>query len=165
MGAPGRPGAAYAAGMGKALLAVGSFLAICFLVFGGVVYFTRREDRIAVDSQLAESISKAFVEAEQRHQPLDLRTVTPFDWDRVLIYKPGTPRAAISKQLGFPFRGDLPYTAESSEVFVFTNRGAFVRFADYRGRGTFTGLQRPFDSLSANDAVFDIRDAVARPAG
>jgi|tagenome__1003787_1003787.scaffolds.fasta_scaffold19273129_2 hypothetical protein len=147
--------------MGKALLAVGGFLAICFLIFGGVVYVTRKEDTIAVDSQLAEAISKGFVEAEQRHEPLDLRTVTPFDWDRVLIYKPGTPRAEISQQLGFPFKGDLPYTAESSEVFVFTNRGSFVRFADYRGRGKFAGLQRPFESLTANDAVWNVKGSVA----
>jgi len=149
--------------MGKALLAVGGFLAVCFLIFGGVVYLTRKEDTIAVDAQLAEAISKGFVEAEQRHEPLDLRTLTPFDWDRVLIYKPGTPRAQVSQQLGFPFKGDLPYTAESSEVFVFTNRGDFVRFADYRGRGTFAGLQQPFTSLTANDAVFDVRNSVARP--
>ena len=147
--------------MGKALLAVGGFLAFCFLVFGGVVYVTRKEDRIAVDSQLAERISKGFVEAQQRHEPLDLRTLTPFDWDRVLIYRPDTPRGRISQQLGFPFKGDLPYTAESSEVFVFTNRGTFVRFADYRGRGQFAGLERPFTSLTANDAVFDVRGSVA----
>jgi hypothetical protein len=150
--------------MGKALFAVGGFLACCFLIFGGVVYVTRKEDTIAVDSQLAESIGKAFVESSQNHEPLDLRTVTPFDWDRVLIYPPNTPRAAISRQLGFKWRGDLPYTAESSEVFVFTNRGAFVRFADYRGRGQFAGLQRPFTWLTANDAVFDVRDYVARRA-
>jgi hypothetical protein len=147
--------------MGKALLAVGGFLAFCFLVFGGVVYVTRKEDRIAVDSQLAEAISKAFVEAAQRHEPLDLRTLTPFDWDQVLIYPPGTPRAQVSQQLGFAFKGDLPYTAESSEVFVFTNRGAFVRFADYRGLGRFAGLRRPFESLTANDAVWNVRDSVA----
>jgi hypothetical protein len=147
--------------MGKALLAVGGFLACCFLVFGGVVYLTRKEDRIAVDAQLAEAISKGFVEAEQKGEPLDLRTLTPFDWDRVLIYQPDTPRAEISKQLGFDFKGHLPYTAESSEVFVFTNRGSFVRFADYRGRGRFVGLDRPFTSLTADDAVFNVRDAVA----
>jgi hypothetical protein len=147
--------------MGKALLAVGTFLAVCFLVFGGVVYFTRKEDTIAVDSQLAERIGKAFVDAQQRREPLDLRNLTPFDWDRVLIYVPGTPRAAVSRELGFPFKGDLPYTAESSEVFVFTDNGRFVRFADYRGRGRFAGLRRPFTSLTANDAVFRVRDGVA----
>jgi hypothetical protein len=150
--------------MGKALLAVGGFLAFCFLVFGGVVFFTRDEDTIAVDAILAEGISKAFVETQQRGEPLDLRELTPFDWDRVLIYEPGTPRAEVSRRLGFDFKGDLPYTAESSEVFVFTNRGDFVRFADYRGRGRFEGLQRPFQALNANDAVFEVHDGVARLA-
>ena len=148
--------------MGKALIAVGGFLAFCFLVFGGIVYVTRKEDRVAVDAQLAERISKGFVEAQQRHEPLDLRDLTPFDWDRVLVYRPGTRRADVSQALGFAFKGDLPYTAESSEVFVFTNRGAFVRFADYRGRGRFEGLARPFARLTANDAVFTVRDGVAR---
>jgi hypothetical protein len=126
-----------------------------------VVYVTRKEDTIAVDAQLSEAITKGFVEADQRHEPLDLRTLTPFDWDSVLIYEPGRRRAEISRALGFKFKGDLPYTAESSEVFVFTNRGAFVRFADYRGRGRFAGLRRPFTSLTANDAVWDVRDGVA----
>jgi hypothetical protein len=148
--------------MGKALLAVGGFLACCFLVFGGVVYFTRDEDTVAVDAQLAEAISKGFVEAQQRREPLDLRTLTEFDWDRVLVYRPGAKRDDVSRALGFDFKGDLPYTAESSEVFVFTNRGGFVRFADYRGRGRFEGLRRPFASLTANDAVFTVRDGVAR---
>jgi hypothetical protein len=151
--------------MGKALIAVGTFLSICFLVFGGVVYFTRKEDTIAVDSVLAQAITKAFVEADARAEPLDLRDVTPFDWDEVVIYPPGTPRPMVSRALGFTFHGDLPYTAESSEVFVFTNRGRFVRFADYRGRGRFVGLRRPIAELTANDAVFQVRDGVARPAG
>jgi hypothetical protein len=147
--------------MGKALTAVGAFLALCFAVFGGVVYLTRHEDRIAVDAVLAQQISRAFVDADRNGLPLDLRNVTPFDWDRVLVYDIGTPRAQISRALGFPFKGDLPYTAESSEVFVFTDNGRFVRFADYRGRGRFAGLRHPIDRLTANDATFTVRDGVA----
>jgi hypothetical protein len=150
--------------VGKALIAVGTFLSVCFLVFGGVVYFTRHEDTYAVDSALSERISKAVGEAQQRHEDVDLRALTGFDFDRVLIFAPGASRADISKQLGFEFRGELRYTAESSEIFVFTNNGAFVRFADYRGRSRFGGLERPFAALTANDAVFRVRDGVARPA-
>src|SRR5690349_15194320 len=72
--------------MGKVLLAVGSFLAFCFLIFGGVVFLNRKEDRVAVDALLAENISKAVVTAEQNHTPLDLRNVTPFDWDEVYVF-------------------------------------------------------------------------------
>lgn len=151
--------------MGRALIAVGSFLALCFVVFGSVVYFTRDEDTIAVDALLSERISREVVSAEQRGEPLDLRAVVDFDFDRVLIFRPGTSTEDISAELGFEFPGELRYTAESSEIFVFTNRGAFVRFADYRGRGRFEGLERPFDHLSANEAVFDVEDGVARPAG
>jgi hypothetical protein len=149
--------------VGKALIAVGTFLAVCFLVFGGVVYFTRDEDTYAVDAALSERITKAVAEAQQRREDVDLRALTGFDFDRVLIFPPGTPRDAVSRKLGFEFRGELRYTAESSEIFVFTNNGAFVRFADYRGRGRFEGLQTPFTSLTANDAVFSVRDGVIRP--
>ncbi|MEA2167954.1 MAG: hypothetical protein QOF76_1254 [Solirubrobacteraceae bacterium] len=143
--------------MGKALIAVGTFLAICFAVFGGVVYVTRDESTYAVDAQLSESISKEIGEAEQRHAPVDLRNLADFDFDKVLIFAPGEPRRAISDQLDFPFQGELRYTAESSEIFVFTNRGHFVRFADYRGRLPFDGLQQPFAYLTANDAIFKVR--------
>jgi hypothetical protein len=151
--------------MGKALVAVGSFLALCMLVLAAVVFFTRDEDRIAVDALLAERISKAVVTASQEGTPMDLRDLTPFDWDRVLVYPIGTPRSEVSRALGFEFKGDLSYTAESSEVFVFTNNRAFVRFADYRGRSVWRGLQRPIAELGANDAVFDVRDGVVTPAG
>ena len=149
--------------MGKALIAVGTFLGVCFLVFGGVVYFTRDEDTYAVDAALSERITKAVGEAQQRREDVDLRALTGFDFDRVLIFPPGTPKAAISDQLGFEFRGELRYTAESSQIFVFTNNGSFVRFADYRGRGRFEGLETPFTSLTANDAVFSVREGVIRP--
>ena len=150
--------------MGKALIAVGTFLSICFLIFGGVVYFTRHEDVIAVDSSLSESFSRALAEAPQTGGTVDLRTLTDFDFDRVLFFAPGTPKPAISRQLGFEFRGELRYTAESSEILVFTNNGRFVRFADYRGRGRFEGLEQPFDYLPANDAVFRVKDGVIRLA-
>ena len=151
--------------MGKALLAVGSFLCLCFVIFGGVVFFTRDEDHFAVDNLLAENISREVVVAGQEDRPLDLRQVTSFDWDRVLIADIGTPRAQISEALGFPFKGDLSYTAESTELFIFTNRGQFVKFADYRNRRPFAGLRRPMESFTANDALFRVAGGVVRPVG
>ncbi len=148
--------------MGRALIAVATVLGICFVIFGGVVYLTRDEDGIAVDAILSENISRSVAQAQRDEQRVDLRQLTDFDWDQVLIFAPGTPREAISKALGFHFYGELPYTAETQEVFVFTNRGKFVRFADYRGSGRFVGLRRPFQELDANDAVWDVRDLVAR---
>jgi hypothetical protein len=146
--------------MGKALIAVGTVLTIFFLIFGGVVYLTREEDTYAVDSALSEKLSKAVAE----EKTVDLRNLVDFDFDEVLIFAPDTPRADVSERLGFEFRGELRYTAESSEFFVFTNNGHFVRFADYRGRGRFEGLEQPFAELTANDAVFRVEDGVARPA-
>lgn len=150
--------------MGKALIAVGGVLALCFVIFGGVVYLTRDEDRFAVDNLLAERLAKAVVEAEQSDGTFDLRSVAGFDFDRVLFFDPGTRREEVSAALGFPFRGDLRYTAESSEILVFTNRGAFVRFADYRGRRPFVGLDRPTAYLDAGEAVFEVAGGAIRLA-
>jgi len=149
--------------MGKALLAVGGFLAACFIVFGGAVFLTRDEDTIAVDSTLAEEISKAIATASQRGGEVDLRALTPFDWDRMYVFPIGTPRRTISEAVGFPFKGDLPYTAESSEVMVFTNLGRFVRFADYRGRLRWEGFRRPAQEVDANDATLHVEDGIVRP--
>jgi hypothetical protein len=151
--------------MGKALLAVGAFLSVCFLIFGGAVFLSRDEDHFAVDNLLAEKISREVLVAGQENEPLDFRLLTPFDWDRVLITDIGTPRGEISRALGFPFKGELQYTAESSKLFIFTNRGQFVRFADYRGRRPFAGLERPMQWFTANDAIFRVRDGIVRPAG
>jgi hypothetical protein len=150
--------------MGKALIAVGTFLTACMLIFGGVVYFTRHENTYAVDSQLSEAITLAIAQAENQPDPVDLRVLARFDFDRVLIFAPGTPRALIDRALGFKFLGQLRYTVESSEILVFTNRGRFVRFADYRGRARWAGLTRPLDYLTANDAVFRVEQGVVRPS-
>ena len=151
--------------MGRALVAVGVALLLCFGVLGAVVLLTRDEDTIAVDSGLAERITKAVAEAEQRAEPVDLAALTPFGWDRVVVFAPRTPRAAVDRALGFEFKGDLPYDAESSEVFAFADDGPparLVRFADYRGRGRFEGLERPVAELTPQQAVFDVRSLVAR---
>ena len=149
--------------MGRALAAVGSALILCFVVLGAVVYFTRDEDAVAVDNLLAERIGRAFTEAGQQGDPLELARLTPFAWDRVVVYTPGTPKAEIDRALGFEFPGEVPYSVESSEVFVFAAGDQLARFADYRGSGRFEGLDRPVAVLTPAQAVFDVRDGVARP--
>jgi hypothetical protein len=149
--------------MGRALVAVGAALLLCFAGLGALVYFTRDEDTVAVDSVLAEALTKAVAESEQRGEPVDLSRLTDFSWDRVVVYVPGTPKQAVSRALGFEFKGDLPYDAESSEVFVFADGGKLARFADYRGHGIFVGLRRPIDRLTPAQAVFTVHNMVAQP--
>jgi hypothetical protein len=148
--------------MGRALAAVGALLIVCFGVLGGVVWLTRSEDRLAVDAVLAERLTKAVAESEARGEPVDLDRLTAFHWDEVLVFAPKTPVSRISRELGYEFKGDLNYTAESGELFVFLAGGALRRFADYRGLGRFEGLERPVARLTPATAVFEVRDLVAR---
>ena len=39
-----------------------------------------------------------------------------------------------------------------------------MRFADYRGRATFTGFERPLDALPRDRAVLAVRNGVVSPA-
>ena len=149
--------------MTRALLGIGALLAVAFLILGAVVFLTRSEDRVAVDNLLAENLTRAIQLAEEEGDgTVDVAQVADFDWDRVLIVAPGTPRADVSAELGSEYRGDLPF-GSLGQVFVFARGDRLARFADYRGRGTFTGFERPLDVLARPDAVLRVRNLVVSP--
>src|SRR5215218_11021777 len=141
--------------MGRALAAVAALLALGFAILAVVVVATRHEDRVAVDNVLALELTRAIGTTDE----VDLGRLAGFDWDRVLVVAPGTPRAAISRALGSEFNGDLPF-GSSGPLLVFADGDALARFADYRGRATFTGFARPVDALPRADAVLRVRDGV-----
>jgi hypothetical protein len=149
--------------MGRALVAVGALLALCFAILGIAVYVTREEDRVAVDQILAEEISRQLALADGKPDPVELDVVTDFTWDELVIVAEDTAREDIDAELGFEFKGDLAYDAESQELFVFVRDGRLARFADYRGRLRFEGIERPFARFTPRDAVFRVRGGAIRP--
>lgn len=149
--------------MGKALIAVGGLLVLCFAILGVAVFVTREEDRVAVDQILAEDISRQLALADDGRDPVELDVVTQFPWDELVIVAEDTPREAVDEELGFEFKGDLPYDAESQELLIFLEDGRLTRFADYRGRLRFDGIDRPFARFTPDSAVFRVRDGVIRP--
>jgi hypothetical protein len=147
--------------MARALAAVGAALVFLLLVLGVVVYLNRDEDAIAVDNLLAENISREIGTAEQRDADVDLADVTDFKWDHVLVAERSASRAAISKALGAPWKGEVAFGTGDLLIFV---RGRHVaRYADYRGEGRFAGVPRPVARFAHDDAVFSVRDLVIRP--
>ena len=151
--------------MGRALFAVGTFLVLLIAALIVAVVMTRGEETYAVDNLLAENISREVATAEDNTGRVDLAAVTDFEWDTVLLVAEDTPRERLEEALGTEFRGELNYDVESSELFVFMRDGELVRFADYRGRGRFTGVERPIARLTPEEAVFEVSDLVARPVG
>jgi hypothetical protein len=150
--------------VGKVLFAVCAFLVLCIVGLALVSYLGRDEETLAVDNLLAEDLTRRIQQAEDRDEgQVDLATATDFAWDRVLIVAPDAPKDAIDDALGYPFRGDLNYTAESKELFIFERAGQVRKYADYRGQGTFEGFERPVDERSADAAVLRVRDLVIRP--
>lgn len=151
--------------MGRALLAVGGLLVLCFAVLGVAVFVTREEDRVAVDQILAEEISRELTLADGAPDPVELDVVTDFAWDELVVVAEDTPRADIDRELGFEFKGDLAYDAESQELLIFLRDGRLAKFADYRGTFAFEGIDRPFARLRPDTAIFRVRSGIIRPEG
>jgi hypothetical protein len=147
--------------MARALAAVGAALVFLLLVLGVVVYLHRDEDAIAVDNLLAESITREIATSAQRGADVDLADVTTFAWDHVLVAERNASRAAISKALGAPWKGDVAFG--TGDLLIFVRRGHVARYADYRGEGRFAGVPRPVARFARDNAVFSVRDLVIRP--
>jgi hypothetical protein len=150
-------------GMSRALVAVGALLALTFLILGVVVFATRDEDRITADNLLSENLTRAIQLADEENDgEVNLRTIAGFPWDRVLILAPGAPRDDVSAALGGDYNGQLPFGSRG-QVFVFARGNEVARIADYRGRGTFTGFERPLAELPRADAVLRVNNLVVAP--
>jgi hypothetical protein len=140
--------------MARPLIAVGALLGAALAILALVVLATREEDRVAVDDMLALELTRAIGTSGE----VDLRRVADFRWDRVLVVAPGASRESVSRALGSEFNGDLPFGSEG-ELLVFAAGSDLARFADYRGRATFTGFEEPVAELPRERAVLRVRGA------
>ena len=147
--------------MRQALIAAGAALA---LLIGGLslaVVLGSDEDDIAVDNVLSERLTRAIALAEpESGGRVELGRLVPGDWDVVLIVARGAPREAISARLGYEWTGD---DFPTGEQFIFLQGDRVVRFADYRGDGTFKGFARPVDVVPGDLAVLRVQDLVISP--
>ena len=148
--------------MTRALIVVGTALA---LLVGGLalaVFLTRDEDNVQVDNLLSERFTREVATASTNGTDLALAEVAPFEWARVLVVARGTPDAEISRALGYEWTGVLGF--ESGEKLILLDRdGRVARFFDYRGEGRFTGVETPIAELARDDAVFRVRSLEISP--
>jgi hypothetical protein len=147
--------------MTRALTAVGAALALALLVLGLVIYVNRDENGIAVDNLLAEDITRAIATAEDRGEDVDLGRIANFQWDELVIAERDATRAQLTRELGFPWEGDLEF--RTGDILIFLRDGELARFADYRGEGRFEGIDRPFAHFDRDAAVFRVRGLVIHP--
>src|SRR3954454_1276688 len=133
---------------GRVFALVAGGLALCIALLLLAVYVTRDEDNIQADNLLAERFTREIALAPENNDGIvDLRTVAPIEWDRVLLVQAGTSRAAITQRLGREWTGID--TVDGGDLLIFLRGNEVVRFADYRGNLLFTGFKRPFDELPA----------------
>jgi hypothetical protein len=127
------------------------------------VYLTRDEDNIQVDSVLSEEFTRDVTLSGGRG--VDLRALAPFEWARVLVVAPGTPRAAISRRLGYEWTGISGVEGNYETLILLDDRGKVTRFFEYWGLGRFEGLEEPIGELPRDRAVFRVSDLVITPKG
>jgi hypothetical protein len=147
--------------MGRVLAAVAAGLVFFLGLLSLAVYLSRDEDNLQADNLLAESFTKAVNQAPDNDNQVVLPDIARFEWDRVLLVAPGTPRAAITKRLGHEWTGID--TVDGGDLLLFLRDGKVVRFADYRGSNAFEGFDRPFAEIPREAATFGVRDRVIRP--
>jgi hypothetical protein len=147
--------------MARALIAVGGALALGVAILVLVIALARDEGNVAIDNLLSENFTRAVQLSEGRGDPIDLRLLAPFPWDRVLVVAPGTPREAIAERLGGEWTGQVGF--EAGELLILATGPRVERFFDYRGEGRFSGFERPIAELPRARAVFEVRDLVIMP--
>ncbi len=146
--------------MTRALVGIGALLVLCFTILGLTIYLTRTEDRIAVDNLLAEDLSRAIGTAQADNDGrVELTRVADFPWSEVLLVQAGTPREAISAELGYEWKGDVNFGVVPVLIFLGAD-GQVERFADYRGEGVFRGFETPFDRIGRSESTLEVRNLV-----
>jgi hypothetical protein len=150
--------------MGRALIAVGAALAILVGGLALAVFVTRDEDNIQADNVLSEDFTRDVALAHGGD--VDLRGLAPFEWTRVLVAAPGTPREAISRRLGYEWTGTSGIEGGYETLILLDDRGKVARFLEYRGAGHFAGLEEPIADLPRERAVFRVsEELVITPKG
>ena len=74
----------------------------------------------------------------------------------MLVVAPGTPDAEISRALGYEWTGTLGFET-GEKLILLDGDGKVERFFDYRGEGSFAGLETPIAELARDEAVFRVR--------
>ena len=150
--------------MGRVLFAVGALLVLLLGGFGLAIYLTSDEGNIGIDNLLSENFTRAIALAEDPDEGtggvVDVRRLAPFAWDRVLLVARGTPKATISRKLGYEWRGQVGI--DEGELLIFLRGDQVARFANYRGEGVFAGFRRPIAEIPRADAVFRVRALTIR---
>ena len=149
--------------MTKALIAVGTALALFVGGLSLVIYLNRDEDNIQVDNALSEDFTREVQLSQARRADVDLRQLAPFAWSRALVVSPGTTHAVISRRLGYDWKGLQGFETGGEIVILLRADGQVARFFDYRGLGRFAGLRTPIAEIPREKAVFRVSDLVITP--
>ena len=148
--------------MGRVLALVAGALVFFIAALGLAVYFTRDEDNLQADNLLAENFTKAVTLAPQNDDRVVLPDLARFEWDRVLLVQPGTPRAEISRAAGPRVDRDRHRRRRRPAALPARRGGRAVRrlpgFEHVRRASSGRSRRSPREH-----ATFAVRDRVIRP--
>ena len=145
--------------MTRALVLIGFALAFCLSGLGLAIFLSRDKEKLAVDQGLAESFGLAVSKAAATQAGrVDLRKVAKFPWQRVLVAEPDASKEAISRALGFEWKGELLFS--TNDLLIFVDGAHVARYGDYRGTRAFAGFRRPVEVIDRDHGVLHVRGAL-----
>jgi hypothetical protein len=142
-------------------VALASILVIIIAV--PVFRFINRLLQIQEKQEIANATEVALFDLISRYKNgdvefIELKTVTPFDWDRLYVFGPYTRHFSISEIVGSTW-SDICVTSIQSDdgivLLIFTLNGQPVQCVEYgRGNGDFDMLENVRSGISIKDARF-----------
>ena len=137
--------------MTRALIAVGALLALAFAGLGLVVYLNRDEDLVAVDNVLALELTRAIGVADQERRARSTwRGLAPVRLGPRARGRRRARRARRSpRRSAAAYDGDLPLRPHRPALRLRPTGPRSCASPTTAGARTFTGFERPLDSLAA----------------
>jgi hypothetical protein len=133
----------------------------------GAALLTGCADRPPASGAFEDQLATAVTASGQSAKPLKLADVTDFAWDRLYVFPPYTPTAAIQRDLGFAWpEADRTGIDERDGVtlLVFVANRHVVRSVEYpRNRGDFAMIDH-HAGFTPERAVFRVSREDADPA-
>lgn len=151
------------------------FLIIVALALVPFVYSYYNYSKIKVENNHAEQFSRDLIDVVDRKQDFNMKDVTRFNWDRMIVFSPYTSRDEMVKVIGEEwttssylgyllfertFLGDYPLDDDSFNKIVFLDRDQIVLDVTFNRREVdLTEIEK---QILDEDAIFTVDQPVLK---
>lgn len=94
------------------------------------------------------------IKSDKTKETIHLKDITPFDWDKVYVFKPKTSSETIYKTIGYKWQDIKPANDKDMVQMVFMKNGKVV--CHFYGYSKYLSLYLNFDKSEYKDSVVTI---------